>query len=123
MRILLVDDEELFISALAERLEMRGIPADWVGSANAAIEKAGAVKYDMALLDVKMPNMGGIELKRRLKKIAPAMRFIFITGHGSQEDYETGSAEASSYLIKPLRIEVVVDKIHEVLNFKETKNV
>lgn len=122
MKILLVDDEELFISALAERLEMRGIDADWACSGDKALEKVKSQEYDLAMLDVKMPLIGGIDLKRRMQEINPSMHFIFFTGHGSQEDFEVGSAEASSYLIKPLRIEKIIEKINEILNRPENNN-
>jgi DNA-binding response OmpR family regulator len=115
VRVLLVDDEELFISALAERLGMRGIDADWASSGSEALKKVKDKEYDLALLDVKMPQIGGIDLKRQMQEIDPSMHFIFFTGHGSKEDFEVGSAEAACYLIKPLRIEKIMDKIHEVL--------
>ena len=66
MRVLLVDDEVDLASALAERLDLRGIKADWVTTAQAAIDKADAVDYDLAILDVKMPKIGGLELRERL---------------------------------------------------------
>jgi DNA-binding response OmpR family regulator len=122
VKILLVDDEELFISALAERLCMRGLDADWAGNGKDALEKARESTYDLAMLDVKMPQMGGIDLKRRLHEINPGMRFIFFTGHGSEEDFEVGSAEAADYLIKPMRIEDIMEKIQEVLGTREANN-
>jgi len=115
MKILLVDDEELFISALAERLCMRGMDAAWAGNGEDALDKARQEHFDLAMLDVKMPQMGGIDLKRKLQEISPDMRFIFFTGHGSEEDFEVGSAEAADYLIKPLRIEEIMEKINEVM--------
>ena len=68
----------------------------------------------MAVLDVKMPGMGGIELERRLKALAPDMKFIFLTGHGSKADFETGSAQAARYLAKPIRIDDLIAILQEV---------
>ncbi len=115
MRVLLVDDERHFVSALAERLNMRGIPTDWACDGQEAMEKAEKNQYDLAILDVKMPNLSGIDLKRMLMRIAPEMRFIFFTGHGSEEDFKVGSAEAVSYLVKPLRIDELIEKIQAAL--------
>jgi DNA-binding response OmpR family regulator len=113
MKILLVDDELEFVSTLAERLSFRGFDVDWVTDPEAAVAKAKPGCYDLAVLDVKMPRIGGIELKRLLQKNCPSMKFIFLTGHGSQDAYMTGSAEAGSdyYLLKPLRLEDLLAKI------------
>lgn len=116
MNVLLVDDEIKFVSRLAERLVLRGIEADWATSADEAITKALSENYDVGVLDVKMPCMSGIELKKKLEKINPNMKFILVTGHGSDKDYETGMQEAAFYIIKPFKIEYLVEKINEVLN-------
>lgn len=116
MKILLVDDEGKFVSALAERLSMRGIEAEWATSSEDALAMAEQEDFDLAVLDVKMPFMSGIELKRRLEKIKPGMKYIFVTGHGSEEDYEVGSKEAFSYIIKPFNIEHLVEKIKQALH-------
>ena len=116
MKILLVDDEKKFVSRLAERLILRGFEADWATTCDEAISKADAGKFDIAVLDVKMPCMSGIDLKKRLEKMAPDMKFIFVTGHGSEEDYNVGSKEAAFYIIKPFKIETLVEKIKQTLS-------
>jgi DNA-binding response OmpR family regulator len=116
VKILLVDDEEKFVSRLAERLKIRGFEADWTTTGDEAIFKAEKDKYDIAVLDVKMPRLGGIELKKRLEQMAPDMKFIFVTGHGSEEDYNMGTREGSFYIIKPFKIETLVEKIEQALN-------
>ena len=115
MNVLLVDDEEKFVSILAERLSMRGIEADWATNGSEALSKAKEKKYDVAILDVKMPQMSGLELKREFEKMYPAMKYILVTGHGSSEEYTKGIAEASFYIIKPFKIEFLIEKIKEVM--------
>jgi len=115
MRVLLVDDEEELVTALAERLSFRGIEARWATSGESAEELAGTETFDTAVLDVKMPRMGGIALKKRLEQMHPSMKFIFLTGHGSEEDFKVGSAEAAYYLVKPVDIEALVDKMREAV--------
>lgn len=115
MKILLVDDESELVSALSERLYFRGFDAEWVSSGEEAIEKVEANEYDLAVLDVKMPRMSGLQLKERLEKIRPAMKYIFLSGHGSEEDYKAGAAEAVCYLVKPVKIEQLVEKINLAL--------
>ena len=115
MRVLLVDDEEELVATLAERLSYRGIVADWSTSGKHALELVEKRDFDIAVLDVKMPNIGGIELRRRLEKIRPGMRFIFLTGHGSEQDFVAGSAEAAYYLAKPLDIETLIATLQGVM--------
>lgn len=111
MKILLVDDEAEFVSTLAERLDMRGYDATWCASAHEALKKAGGQSFDLAVLDVKMPGLGGIELRRRLQELTPGMKFIFITGHGSEHDFNVGSEEASCYLGKPVNFDDLIATI------------
>ena len=118
MRILLVDDEEELVSTLAERLFFRDIKADWVTSSDDALELAKNNRYDLALLDVKMPKINGFELKQKLSEQHPNMKFIFLTGHGSDKDYQIGTSEAgvSNYLAKPCKIDNLVKTITKVLS-------
>ncbi|GAB7022319.1 response regulator [Salidesulfovibrio brasiliensis] len=111
MKILLVDDEIELISALAERLSFRGIDADWTDNGDQAIELARENDYEVAVLDVKMPGMSGLELREHLKAIKPEMRFVFLSGHGSEQDFREGSAKASSYLIKPINIDELIERV------------
>ena len=114
MKVLLVDDEKKFAMMLAKRLALRGIDVDYVYTGEDALLKIGINMYDVAILDVKMPGIGGIELKRRLHKLAPGMKIIFLTGHGSKTDFETGSTEAQYYLPKPLQIEELISILQEL---------
>lgn len=114
MKILLVDDEKKFTMMLSKRLALRGIDTDYVHTGDDALEKIQQCQYDVAILDVKMPGIGGIELQRRLNDIAPDLKIIFLTGHGSKADFETGSAEAVRYLAKPLQIEELVTILNEL---------
>lgn len=114
MRLLLVDDEGELVSTLAERLSFRGIDADWVTSGEEALKKAETGTYELAILDVKMPRISGIKLKGMLEAKYPDMKFIFMTGHGSEDDFRAGSSKAY-YLVKPINIEALVSKINEAL--------
>jgi DNA-binding response OmpR family regulator len=113
MKILLVDDEKKFALMLSKRLVLRGIEVDYVFSGEEAVAKAEKNEYDVAILDVKMPGIGGIELQRKLKGLAPGMKIIFLTGHGSKTDFEIGSTEADHYLAKPLQFEELIKILHE----------
>jgi len=117
MRVLLVDDEEELVATLAERLSFRGIDADWATSGEEALEKIESQAYDLAVVDVKMPQINGIKLKKMMKAKRPDMKYIFMTGHGSEKDFEMGSAEAGAeyYLVKPVDIAELIRKMKQAL--------
>jgi DNA-binding response OmpR family regulator len=121
MHVLLVDDERELVSTLAERLALRGIRAEWVTSSEEALERVRARCFDVAVLDVKIPRMSGLELQKQLAEHCPAMKYIFLTGHGSEEDFRTGSAKAGddNYLIKPVKIETLIDKLQRLMTAAE----
>jgi len=116
MKVLLVDDEEKFVSRLAERLALRGFESDWAVSYDEALSKVRVEKYDIAVLDIKMPSMSGIELKKRIEKMVPGIKFIFVTGHGSEQDYDIVCQEAFCCIIKPFKIETLIEKIEQALS-------
>jgi DNA-binding response OmpR family regulator len=117
MKVLLVDDEHELVSTLAERLSLRGIQADWAISGEEALGLTEKNTYDVAVLDVKIPRISGLELKRRLHAKRPAMKFIFMTGHGSEDDFRSCSAETGEgcYLVKPVNIEDLIRKMDELM--------
>ncbi|MBU0990178.1 MAG: response regulator [Proteobacteria bacterium] len=117
MKVLLVDDEEELVSTMAERLSLRGIDADWSTSSEDALRKLERGRYDVAVLDVKIPRISGIELKKQMERKSPHTRFIFLTGHGSEADFMAGSAEAGPefYLVKPVNIEDLIKKMDELI--------
>jgi DNA-binding response OmpR family regulator len=115
MNILLVDDEKKFAMMLAKRLDLRGFRVNFVFTGKDAIEmvKKGE-HFDVAVLDVKMPGIGGIELRRELQRLDPDMKFVFLTGHGSNNDYSVGAREAALYLPKPLKINDLVEILMKI---------
>lgn len=113
MKLLLVDDQTQFVSVLTRRLNMRGIDAVCAFSPDEALKVAETAHFDIAVLDMKMPGLSGIELRRLLHQKNPDMKFIFLTGHGSESDFKVGSAEASFFLPKPLNIDRLIEAINQ----------
>lgn len=118
MRVLLVDDEEELVSALGERLVLRDIEAEWFTTGSAALQRVESGCFDLAILDMKMPKIGGLELREKLLAKCPAMKFIFLTGYGSEKDFASATARGSAavYLVKPVDIELLLDKMQALLN-------
>ena len=117
IRVLLVDDEEELVSTLAERLSLRGIEAQWVTNSEEALRMVRERTYDLAILDVRIPKISGLKLKTKMGEIKPGMKFIFLTGHGSEDDFKEGAAEAGAgyYLVKPVNIDALIKKMEEVI--------
>jgi len=114
MKIILVDDEQKFIKMLAKRLALRGIQADVVFNGDEAIKKNSIARYDVAVLDIKMPGISGLQLKRELQLLNPELKFIFVTGHGTINRNDKDLIEEDYYLSKPLDIETLIKRINEL---------
>ena len=109
LRVLIVDDEDELVSALAERLSLRGFQADGVTTGTEALTYLADKPCDVVLLDVKMPGIGGLEVIRRIKEEQPNLQVILLTGHSSAQDAEKGmQLGAFDYLMKPVKIEELV---------------
>ena len=116
MKVILVDDEQKFITMLAKRLGFRGIQADVVFTGDEAIQRVRNSHYDVAVLDIKMPGISGLKLKKELSLLDPALKFIFVTGHGGKQDGDPEQQEI--YLSKPLDIDILIEMISKVSNSK-----
>lgn len=117
MRVLLVDDETELVSALNERLEIRGFETEFVCKGEDAVKRAADCRFDLAVLDMKMPGIAGLELKEKLKSICPEMKFIFMTGYGSDQVIEDirRDLETNVFLVKPVDIDELIQAMHKVL--------
>lgn len=114
INILLVDDEKGYIDVLSNRLSKRSINATKAFSGIQAIQLLRKNDFDVVVLDLKMEDMGGIEVLKIMKKMAPEVPVIFLTGHGSQEAAREGIAfGAFDYLTKPCELSQLIDKIHD----------
>lgn len=118
MRVLLVDDEKELVSTLAERLAIRGVDSDWVTRAEDASKLVEKHCYDVAVLDIRLPGMNGVDLQNKMKLKCPDLKFIFMTGHGSHGDFQAGATEAGAdyYLVKPVSIDELIDKMNRLMN-------
>lgn len=112
--VLLVDDEEEFVNALAERLEMRGLAVHTAADGAAALAKAEGKKFDAILLDMAMPGLNGIQTLKALLEINPDLQVILLTGKSTlAQAVEAMKLGALDLLEKPADIETVVAKIDE----------
>lgn len=114
LRVLVVDDEMELVSALVERLVLRDFEARGVTSGAQALQIMDEEPYDVILLDVKMPGIGGLEVLPRLKAKQPEAVIILLTGHGSKDSVEEGmSLGAYDYLLKPVQLDRLMEIMQE----------
>jgi DNA-binding NtrC family response regulator len=112
IRVLVVDDEEDFASAIAERLVRRGFDAIAVFSARAALALLEELPSDVVVLDLKMPGMDGLTALGEIRKLHPDVQVIVLTGHGTVASGIEGMQRgAADFLQKPVTIEVLCTAI------------
>src|SRR4051794_8946490 len=119
-RLLVVDDEALIRDTLAEYLQEEGFAVDAVGSGEAALDLAGKQRYDVALCDVQLPGIDGIELLERLLKLSPQTFVLLVTAFGTVDNaVEAFHRGAHDYLMKPILLDEVQGKIKRLLAYRD----
>jgi DNA-binding response OmpR family regulator len=116
IRLLLVDDEAGFTAVLAKRLTHRQVDVTAALSGAEGIQALRGRSFDVAVLDLKMEDMDGLEVLKIFKKLDPQMPVIMLTGHGSESSAQEGiQLGAHDYLTKPYEFEDFLDKILEAV--------
>ncbi len=123
IHLLLVDDEQGFVEALARRLVSRGYQASYVFSGEEALRFLDERKsIDVVLLDVEMPGMDGLETLRRIKAIQPLMETIMLTAHATVTTaVEAMRVGALDYLMKPCDISELTAKVEAAARRKRER--
>jgi DNA-binding response OmpR family regulator len=123
IRLLLVDDEQGFVEVLTKRLRKRNFEVTSVLSGKEAVRVMRGQSFDLAVLDLKMEDLDGIEVLKIFKIMDPQMPVIILTGHGSEQAAREGLAlGAVDYLMKPCDLEELMQKITESISAVKTEN-
>lgn len=119
LRVLIVDDEDDFRETIVKRLNARKIIAEGAASGILALKVLEDKDFDVIVLDVKMPDMDGIETLRHIKKLKPEIEVIMLTGHASVEFGLKGmQLGAFDYVMKPAPLNELLDTISQAFNKK-----
>jgi len=100
LKILLVDDEEKFLNSIAQRMRLLGFDPLKASSGRQALALAKNTRIDLAIVDLKMPDMDGLVTITKLKEIYPELRSVLLTGHGSEKVKQATAALKADYFEK-----------------------
>ena len=115
-RILVVDDDENIRKVLTKILEDEGYTVESVGTAKEAIEITKRKIYNLALIDIRLPDMEGVKLLTKIRDTTPKMRKIIITGYPTLRNaIEAVNKGADAYIVKPFDMDKALNVIKEQL--------
>ncbi|SDP46233.1 response regulator [Desulforhopalus singaporensis] len=115
IKVLIADDEVEFASTLATRLNLRNFSTTVVNSGQQTLSAVAKEQPDIVLLDLKMPDLDGLEVLAMLREEHPELKVIIITGHGSFEMGREGmELGASDYIMKPVDLNLLIEKISDI---------
>ena len=120
VRILIVDDDENIRRTMQTIFENEGYVVDLATTGNEAIELTQERTYNIALLDIRLPDMEGVELLNLIKDNVPKTRKIMVTGYPSMQNAVSAlNKNADAYLIKPVGIESLLSTVKEQLRLQK----
>ncbi|GAB6057437.1 response regulator [Desulfonatronum parangueonense] len=123
LQLLLVDDEERFRTTLAKRFVEKGVDVAQAGEAKTALKLIRETSFDVIVLDIKMPEMDGIEALGEIKKINQSIEVILLTGHAAVDSAVEGMRlGAFDYMLKPCEFELLLEKVEAAYKVKQDRD-
>ncbi|MFQ6095353.1 MAG: response regulator [Candidatus Bathyarchaeia archaeon] len=118
--ILIVDDDKEILKSLKDILQLKGYSINTAETGQKAIEKSEARFFNLALLDIKLPDVEGTKLLTKMHTTTPGMMKIMVTGHASLENaVESLNLGADAYITKPVNPEELLKVVEEKLKEQE----
>jgi DNA-binding NtrC family response regulator len=122
-RILVIDDDESIRRTISKALEMAGYKVDTADNGTEALEKAQANFYNLALIDIRLPDMQGTKLLTAMKDTTPRMAKIILTGYPALDNaIEAVNKGADSYITKPVKMDKLLAVVKEQLKKQQKEN-
>ena len=119
INILLVDDETDFVETMTKRFGIRKMPIASANSGAEALKLVDEQDFDVVILDVRMPGMGGLEVLRQIRAKRPLTEVIMLTGHASLDAGMQGmNLGAYDYVLKPADCDELLDKVRRAAERK-----
>ena len=121
-RILIVDDDESIRNTIKVILEDEGYIVDVVATGRDGIRRTEETAYNVALIDIRLPDIEGVELLKLMKDAVPRTRKIMVTGYPSMQNAITAlNKNADAYMIKPIDIEKLLNTVKEQIKLQENE--
>jgi two-component system nitrogen regulation response regulator NtrX len=121
-KILVVDDDETIRTTMKAILQDEGYAVDLAGTGKEAIQKTTEKNYNIALLNIRLPDMEGVELLKLLKDGVPRTRKIMVTGYPSMQNAISAlNKNADAYLRKPVDVEKLLATVKQQLDDQENE--
>ena len=122
-KILIVDDDKGITDTLRIILDSAGYETDTAVDGETALKKAGSSLFHLVLLDLKLPDMSGIQVLRKLHMISPRTVIIMVTGYPTMDNaVESLNLGASAYIMKPVNPEELLRFVGEKIKEQEEKS-
>ena len=116
MRLLLVEDDVMVASGIKLGLTGAGYAVDWVGSAERALEVTRLEAFDLAVIDIGLPGMDGLELTQNLRKEGHAMPVLILTARDALQDRVQGlDMGGDDYMVKPFELPELLARLRALL--------
>jgi DNA-binding response OmpR family regulator len=116
MRLLLVEDDVLVASGIKLGLSDAGYAVDWVGSAERALEVTVTETFDVAVIDIGLPAMNGLQLTQRLREAGHSMPVLILTARDALQDRVQGlDRGADDYMVKPFELPELLARLRALL--------
>lgn len=122
MKLLFIDDEQTFLKYLTKRMVLEGFEVTTTFSGEEGVAAAAKEPFDVAVVDLQMPGIDGIEVQKLLKDLQPDLPCIVLTGHGSVENaLESGKYNAFKFLSKPVDMDTLIATIQAAYDHRVKK--
>lgn len=120
IKILVVDDDENIRNTIKTILSEKGYLVDVAGTGKEAIRKTESAAFNVVILDIRLPDIEGVEILKKMHDTVPKTRKIMLTGYPTQQNAITAlNNKADVYLVKPVSVEALLEKIQEQIKLQE----
>lgn len=118
LKFLVIDDDAAIRQTLGDVLEAKGFDVVTVGTGTEAIEQIKKTDFNVAIIDIRLPDIKGTEVLRQIKQIKPRTNCLIITAYPEEDPSKTLDEGAEEFFIKPIDLDKMLQVIHNMTDQK-----